>query len=89
MHKGNFFVIDMGQRDVIIGMDWLVDNHELVGCEERTLTFRNKTNIQHKVKGLEKGNKEVSILAMKLLRGIKQGCETFLVFANEIMKKEK
>ena len=33
-HKANFFVIDMGVHDVVIGMDWMIENHVLIDCEQ-------------------------------------------------------
>ena len=33
-HKSNFFVIDMGVHDVVIGMDWMIENHVLIDCEQ-------------------------------------------------------
>ena len=43
MHVGDFYVIDMGKRDLILGMDWLVSNHALIDCEKGTLVF-NRPN---------------------------------------------
>ena len=39
-HTGNFFVMDMGERDVIIGMYWLLNNHALIDCEKRNISFQ-------------------------------------------------
>ena len=40
VHKGNFFVIDIGVHDVIIGMDWMTKNHVLIDCEHRKISFK-------------------------------------------------
>ena len=35
-HVRDFYVIDMGNRDLILRMDWLVFNHALTYCEKVT-----------------------------------------------------
>ena len=76
-HTGNFFVIDMGVHDVILGMDWLIENHVLIDCEERKITFKHTDGNSHTFLGEERDSKSLIISAMKLVRGLRQGCETF------------
>ena len=77
---GNFFVIDMSEKDVILGMDWLISHHALIDCEQGELIFKEG----HKIKGQARNIKFLLGFATKLMRGVRQGCETFFIFANEI-----
>ena len=87
--KAIFFVIDMGVHDVIIGMDWMTENHVLIDCEHRKISFKLCDGESHVIHGgVERDSKALLISAMKLVRGLRQGCETFLIFANEL-KPEK
>ena len=88
-HTGNFYVIDMGVHDVIIGMDWLIENHVVIDCEERKISFKQEDGSSHTIKGEERDSKSLIISAMKLVRGLRQGCETFLIFANELKPEQK
>lgn len=56
-HTGNFFVIDMGVHDVILGMDWLIENHVLIDCEERKITFKHTDGNSHTFLGEERDSK--------------------------------
>lgn len=88
-HVGDFYVIDMGKRDLILGMDWLVSNHALIDCEKGTLVFNKPNTETSSIQGKKRDSESLLVSAMKLLRGIRQGCETFLVFANKLEKEKE
>ena len=74
----------MGKCDAIIGMDWLNVNKAVIDCGERTLSFLDENGKDKIIQGEERDSKASLISAMKLLRGIRQGCDTFLVFADKL-----
>ena len=78
--KDFFFVIDMGVHDVVIGMDWMIENHVLIESEQQKISFKSQDGCIHTIQGEERDSKKNFISAMKLIRGLKQGCETFLIF---------
>ena len=82
--KGDFYVINMGKCDAIIRMDWLNVNKAIIDCGERTISFLNEDGKYKIIQGEERDSKASLISAMKLLRGIRQGCDTFLVFADKL-----
>ena len=82
--RGDFYVIEMGKCDAIIGMDWLNVNKAVIDCGERTLSFLDENGKDKIIQGEERDSKASLISAMKLLRGIRQGCDTFLVFADKL-----
>lgn len=83
-HIGNFYVINRGVHDVILGMDWLIANQVLIDCEERKITFKHRYGSSHTFLGEERDSKSLIISAIKLVKRLRQGCETFLIFANEL-----
>ena len=82
-------MINMGVHDVIIGMDWLIESHVVIDYEERKISFKQEDGSSHTIKGEERDSKSLIISAMKLVRGLRQGCETFLIFANELKPEQK
>ena len=69
----------MGKCDAIIGMDWLNVNQAIIDCGERTITFLNEDGKDKVIQGEERDSKASLISAMKLLKGVRQGCDTFLI----------
>lgn len=54
-HAGKFFVIDMGERDVIIGMAWLINNHVLIYID----------GSNHTIHGEQRDCKSLLVFTMK------------------------
>ena len=79
----------MGKRDLILGMDWLASNHALIDCEKGTLVFNKPNKETSSIQGKKRDIGSLLISVVKLLRGMRQGCETFLVFANRLEKEEE
>ena len=69
--RGDFYVIEMGKCDAIIGMDWLNVNKAVIDCGERTLSFLDENGKDKIIQGEERDSKASLISAMKLLRGIR------------------
>ena len=56
-HIRNFFVVDMGEQDVIIRMDWLVSKHALIVGIEHLLSLKESIP-NTKLKSLKKITEE-------------------------------
>ena len=77
-------MIEMGKCDAIIGMDWLNVNKAVIDCGERILSFLDENGKDKIIQGEERDSKASLISTMKLLRGVRQGCDTFIVFADKL-----
>ena len=77
------------KRDLVIGMDWLISNHALIDCKKETLVFNKPNKETSSIQWKKRDIGSLLISAIKLLNGMRQGCETFLVFANKLKKEEE
>ncbi|GJS72626.1 putative reverse transcriptase domain-containing protein [Tanacetum coccineum] len=80
--------VELGSFDVIIGMDWLVNNHALIVCDEKivSIPFGDKILIIQGDRS-DKGKKSTLsiILCMKTKNYTEKG---FQVFLAQVIKKE-
>ncbi|GKF63744.1 putative reverse transcriptase domain-containing protein, partial [Tanacetum coccineum] len=73
--------IELGSFDVIIGMDWLVNHHAVIVCDEKIvrIPFGDEVFIvQGDGSGKEKKSKLSIISCTKTQKYIKKGCQIFL-----------
>ncbi|GJW54241.1 putative reverse transcriptase domain-containing protein [Tanacetum coccineum] len=81
-------LVELGSFDVIIGMDWLANHHEVIVCDEKIvrIPYGDKVLI---VQGNSSGKGKKSKLSItsctKTQKYIKKGCPIFLAY---IRKKE-
>nr|GEV86329.1 putative reverse transcriptase domain-containing protein [Tanacetum cinerariifolium] len=81
-------VTELGSFDVIIGMDWLVNHHAVIVCDEKIvrILYGDKVLIVHGDRSSEGKKSKLSIISCtKTQKYIKKGCKTFLV---QVTKKE-
>ncbi|GKD41105.1 reverse transcriptase domain-containing protein [Tanacetum coccineum] len=80
--------VELGSFDVIIGMDWFMNHHAVIVCDEKIvqIPYRDKVLIIQGDKS-DKGKKsKLSIISCtKTKKYIKRGC---LIFLAQVMKKE-
>ena len=70
-HVGDFYVIDMRKRDLILGMDWFASNHALIDCEKGKLLFNKPNKETSSIQGKKRDIGSLLISAIKLLRGMR------------------
>ncbi|GJT29290.1 putative reverse transcriptase domain-containing protein [Tanacetum coccineum] len=84
----DLILVELGSFDVIIGMDWLANNHAVIVCDEKIvrIPFGNEVLIVQGDKD-DKGEKlKLRIISCtKTQKYIKRGC---LIFLAQVMKKE-
>ncbi|GJV43249.1 putative reverse transcriptase domain-containing protein [Tanacetum coccineum] len=84
----NLMPIELGSFDVIIGMDWLVNHHAEIVCDEKIVRIPYGDEVlivQVNRSGKRKNSKLSIILCTKTQKYIKKGCPTFLA---QVRKKE-
>ncbi|GJS73391.1 putative reverse transcriptase domain-containing protein [Tanacetum coccineum] len=80
--------IELGSFDIIISMDWLVNHHAVIVCNEKIVRnpYRNEILlVQGDRNGKGKKSKLSIILCTKTQKYIKKGCPIFLA---QVTKKE-
>ncbi|GJZ72412.1 putative reverse transcriptase domain-containing protein [Tanacetum coccineum] len=84
--------IDLGSFDVIIGMDWLVHNHEVIVCDEKIvrIPYGNKILIVQGDKSDKENKSMLSIISCeKAQKYMEKGCQLFLVQVTVKENKDK
>ena len=66
-------VLDMRDFDVILGMDWLPDNHASIDCSRKEVVFNPPTEPSFKFKGVGTVVLPKVILALKASKLLNQG----------------
>lgn len=75
----NLLMVDMGEHDVTICMDWKINNHAFIGYEERKLTFKHTNGSNHTIHGEERDyKKSLIILAINFWGVLNKGMKPFL-----------
>ncbi|GKE62224.1 putative reverse transcriptase domain-containing protein [Tanacetum coccineum] len=80
--------IELGTFDVIIGMDWLVDQDIVIVCGKKVvhIPYKNKTLV---VKGDRGASRLKVISCIKARKYIERGCQLFVAHVTEKEPKEK
>ncbi|GJR79910.1 putative reverse transcriptase domain-containing protein [Tanacetum coccineum] len=82
--------IDLGSFDVIIGMDWLANNHAVIVCDEKIvcIPYENEILIIQGDKSDKEKKSTLSIIScVKAQKYMEKGCQLFL--AQVTMKENK
>nr|GEZ98533.1 reverse transcriptase domain-containing protein [Tanacetum cinerariifolium] len=84
----DLMVIELGNFDVIIGMDWLSKNDAAILCGEKKvrITLKNKALI---IEGDRNQSRLKIISCIKAQKYIDNGCELFLAHVTGTVSKEK
>ncbi|GKB59889.1 putative reverse transcriptase domain-containing protein, partial [Tanacetum coccineum] len=80
--------IELGAFDIIIGMDWLADNHVVIICGKKEVHIPIK-NRKLVVKGDRNSSRLKVISCIKARKYIERGCHLFLAHVTEKEKSEK
>jgi hypothetical protein len=70
-------IIPLGSYDILIGMDWLNQNHVVLDCHNKTFTCLNEGK-QSAVKGIQRPISIREILALQLKKCFKKGCQLYV-----------
>ncbi|XP_047961408.1 uncharacterized protein LOC125206161 [Salvia hispanica] len=84
----NLKVMKMYDVDIILGMDWLVENHATIQCKERKIFFQNPGQERTSFHGVSM-NKIISIISvLQATTLMKRGYPAYLVYLNEEQKEK-
>src|SRR5262249_10366739 len=71
-------ILDMHHYDVILGMDWLSQNHALLDCQKRRVLFRIPGEKELCFQCPKNHSSRVLISCLKAQKMLSKGCEAFL-----------
>jgi hypothetical protein len=77
-------IIPLGSYDVLIGMDWLDENHAVLDCHNKTFTCLDGNGKQSIVKGVPRPISIREFLALQLKRCFRKGCRLYAAHVEEI-----
>jgi len=76
--EATLIVLSMSGFDVILGMDWLAENHALIDCRRKEVVFRPPLRPSFKFRGVQGGTCPPLISAVKARRLLARGAWGFL-----------
>ncbi|XP_074324024.1 uncharacterized protein LOC141660945 [Apium graveolens] len=87
---GHFFSVDLipfdvGEFDVILGMDWFSQHTANIDCKKKKVLLYTEDNVRITYQGQKQEKKFFSVLEAKKLLG--QGCEAYLAHIVDTKKK--
>ena len=87
---GHKFYVDLipfelGEFDVILGMDWLLDYDARIDCKSKKVPLRVFEEVEVEFRGQRQTKKFLSIIQAK--RMLRQGCEAYLAHVVDIKKE--
>jgi hypothetical protein len=85
----NLIVFDMEGFDIILGMDWLSNNHAIINCRSKEIIFRLPADTEFKFVGTKVNNTLQLILATQVKQLILEGCQFYLACIKELSYEEK
>ncbi|XP_042067188.1 uncharacterized protein LOC121810492 [Salvia splendens] len=84
----NLKVLKMCDADLILGMDWLAENHVTIQYKERKFFFQNTSEERTSFYGVTMNKRKSIISALQATTLIRKGYPAYLVYLNEEHKKK-
>jgi hypothetical protein len=85
----NLIVFDMEGFDIILGMDWLSNNHAIIDCHSKEIIFRLPADTEFKFVGTKVNHTPQMISATQAKQLILEGCQVYLACIKESSHEEK
>ena len=82
-------VVNMTDFDVILGMDWLTENHASIDCRKKEVKFSPPTEPTFKFKATSTRITPKVVSMMKAKKLVQQGGLAILACAVDVREKEK
>ncbi|XP_074362411.1 uncharacterized protein LOC141702680, partial [Apium graveolens] len=83
--SANLIPFELGEFDVILGMDWLSQYKASIDCKKKKILMVTEDNIKVTYQGQMQEKKFLSIFQTKKL--LRQGCEAYLAHAVDVEKE--
>ncbi|XP_042051490.1 uncharacterized protein LOC121796772 [Salvia splendens] len=85
----NLHVMLMWSVDIILGMDWLAENHATIRCKERQIALQYPGTEPVIFHGISMRKRKSVISALQATTLMRKGCPVYLVYLNEEEKKDR
>jgi hypothetical protein len=80
----NLIVFDIEGFNIILGMDWLSNNHAIIGCHNEEIIFRLLADSEFKFVGTKVGAIQQLISATQAKQILLEGCQVYLACLKEL-----
>jgi hypothetical protein len=80
----NLIVFDIKGLDIILGMDWLPNNHAIIDCHNKEIILRLPADSEFKFVGTKVGATPQLILATQANQLLLEGCQVYLACLKEL-----
>lgn len=84
----NLSAMPISNVHIILGMDWLAENHATILCNERQISFQIPGKDPTMFHGITINHQKSIISALQATTLMKKGCPTYLVYLKEELKDE-
>jgi hypothetical protein len=85
----NLIVFDMEGFDIILGMDWLSNNHTIIDCHNKEIIFRLPVDTKFKFVGTKVDPTPQLISATQAKQLLLEGCQVYLACLKELPQEER
>jgi hypothetical protein len=85
----NLIVFNMEGFEIILGMDWLSNNHAIIDCHTKEIIFRLSVDSEFKFVGTKVGATPQLILATQAKQLLLEGCQVYLACLKELPREER
>jgi hypothetical protein len=85
----NLIVFDMEGFDIILGKDWLSNNHAIIDCHNKEIIFRLPTDSKFKFVGTKVGTTQQLISTTLAKQLLLKGCQVYLACLKESPHEER
>ena len=82
--KVNSNILPLGSYDVLIGMDWIEQNHVMLDCLHKSILCTDSQGNQVKVQGIPKKVSVRQIFSLQVKKCVRKGCKLFVVNIRDI-----
>ena len=79
--------LDMGDFDVVLGMDWLSRHRATLDCYKKEVKFHRPGKLEVKFRGIRRELSSNIISAMAAQRMLRKGCQGYLAYVVETKKE--
>jgi hypothetical protein len=85
----NLIVFDMEGIDIILGIDWLSNNHAIINCHNKEIIFRLPDDSEFKFVGTKVGATPQLISTTQAKQLLLEGCQVYLACLKELPQEER
>jgi hypothetical protein len=84
----NLIVFNMEGFDIILGMDWLSNNHAIIDCYNKEIIYKLPANSEFKFVGTKVGATPQLISAIQVTQLLLEECQVYLACLKKLLQEE-